>query len=137
MKNVVLGMALLFGGYLAGQDLSLSIKVAGISSEKGNILYTVFSDKVGFPGDVDKAIHRGLVPIKNGEADIRLQLPNGAYAIMVFHDEDGNNELKTNWFGMPKEGIGNSNNHKGIPSFNKSVFTLSEDTSIVIDLWYM
>ena len=137
MRNLILGIVFLFGSYACGQDNSLSIKIEGIKSERGKILYTVFSDNVGFPSDVGKAIQRGLVHIKNGMADIRLDLPNGEYAVMVFHDEDDDNELKTNWFGMPKEGVGNSNNHKGIPSFKKSVFKLVEDKSIMISLWYM
>ena len=86
---------------------------------------------------MDKAIEKGLVRIENGEADIDLDLPKGEYAVMVFHDEDDNDELKTNWFGMPKEGVGNSNNHKGIPSFKKSVFKLSDDKTIKINLFYM
>ena len=137
MKNYLLGIVLLFGCYLFGQDVHLNIKVEGIKSEKGKILYSVFSDRVGFPNDVDKAIERGLVHIENGAADITLELPNGEYSVMVFHDEDDNNKLKTNWFGMPKEGVGNSNNHKGIPSYKKSVFKLSEDKTIMINLVYM
>lgn len=137
MKQIIVGIALLWGCLSFGQEAHLNIKIAGIQSGKGKILYTVFPDKSGFPGDVDKAIEKGLATIKNGEAEIDLDLPNGEYAVMVFHDEDNDNELKTNWFGLPKEGVGNSNNHKGIPSFKKSVFKLSEDKTIKIDLFYM
>ncbi len=133
----LIGIALLLGCFSFCQDAHLNIKVKGIRSEKGKILYTVFSDKVGFPSDTDKAMEKGRATIKDGEAHIDLDLPNGEYAIMVFHDEDDNGELKTNWIGMPKEGVGNSNNHKGIPSYKKSVFTLSEDESILINMFYM
>lgn len=119
------------------QDYHLSVNVEGINSDEGKVLYTVFSGKDGFPNNAEKAIKSGITKIENGEAGIELELPKGEYAVMVFHDEDDNNELKTNWIGMPKEGVGNSNNHKGIPSYKKSVFKLSEDKSIVIDLWYM
>ncbi|MDE3741376.1 DUF2141 domain-containing protein [Maribacter polysaccharolyticus] len=137
MKNVILGTALLLGCFSFAQEAHLNIKIEGIQSEKGKILYTIFSDKSGFPSDVDKAIEKGLAPIKNGEADIDLDLPNGDYAVMVFHDEDDDNKLKTNWFGMPKEGVGNSNNHKGIPSFKKSIISLSQDKTIKINLFYL
>lgn len=137
MKRIIVGIALLLGCFSFAQKAHLSIKIEGIESEKGKILYTVFSDRSGFPSDVDKAIEKGLVLIENGEADIDLDLPKGEYAVMVFHDEDDNDELKTNWFGMPKEGVGNSNNHKGIPSFKKSVFKLSDDKTIKINLFYM
>jgi uncharacterized protein (DUF2141 family) len=32
------------------------------------------------------------------------------YAIAVHHDENGNKKLDLNWFGMPSEGFGFSNN---------------------------
>ena len=137
MKNLILGIALLLGSLMFGQDVSLCIKVEGIKSEKGKILYSLFCGNKGFPSDADKAFKKGMAHIENGCAIIPLDTPPGEYAVMVFHDEDDNNELKTNWIGMPKEGVGNSNNHKGIPSYKKSVFTLSEDKNIVINLWYM
>ncbi|MBD1260928.1 DUF2141 domain-containing protein [Maribacter polysiphoniae] len=137
MKQIIVGIALLLGCFSFGQEAHLNITIAGIQSGKGKIMYTVFSDKSGFPSDVDKAIEKGLATIKNGEAEIGLDLPHGEYAVMVFHDEDDDNELRTNWFGLPKEGVGNSNNHKGIPSFKKSVFKLSEDKTIKINLFYM
>ncbi|MBD0779020.1 DUF2141 domain-containing protein [Maribacter sp. ANRC-HE7] len=137
MKNYIIAIALLLGCYSFGQEAHLNIKIDGIQSEKGKILYTVFSSKAGFPSDVDKAFKKGLTSIKNGEAQIDLDLPHGEYAVMVFHDEDDNDELKTNWFGMPKEGVGNSNNHKGIPNYKKSVFMLSGDKTLEIHLFYM
>jgi len=137
MKYLIFVFLLLITSFALSQDYHLSVKIEGFTSDDGKILYTVFSGKEGFPNSPEKAIKSGIAHIENGEADISLELPNGEYAVMVFHDEDDNNELKTNWIGMPKEGVGNSNNHKGIPSYKKSVFKLSEDKSIVIDLWYM
>ena len=43
-------------------------------------------------------------------------LAPGSYVASVQHDEDGNGKLKTNFIGMPKEGIGLSNNPGGIPA---------------------
>lgn len=45
----------------------------------------------------------------------------GTYALSIFHDEDNNNELSTNFFGVPNEGYGFSNNVIG--SFGKPTFT--------------
>ena len=135
-KHLLFGLLFLTASAALGQEINLNVEIEGIKSEKGKILFSLFSDKSGFPGDMTKALRKGMVHIEDGKAKIDLDLPPGTYAIMVFHDEDDNNELKTNWFGMPKEGVGNSNNHKGIPSYKKSVFKLYKNKTITINLWY-
>ncbi|PJA96473.1 MAG: hypothetical protein CO129_06365 [Ignavibacteriales bacterium CG_4_9_14_3_um_filter_34_10] len=66
------------------------------------------------------------------------QYPAWTYAIKVFHDEDNNKTLNTNFFGIPVEDYGFSNNARaliGIPSWDKAKFELSKDgQEIVIDL---
>ncbi len=136
MKYTVFLFLLLMTSFALSQNHHLSVKIEGATSDDGKILYSVYSDKEGFPRDHKRAIKSGTAFIENGKAGIEVDLPKGEYVVMVFHDEDDNDELKTNWFGMPKEGVGNSNNHKGIPSYKKSVFKLSADKSIVINLWY-
>ncbi|MBT8305850.1 MAG: DUF2141 domain-containing protein [Maribacter sp.] len=136
IKHLFFVILFLVASFAFGQEVSLNVEIEGIKSEKGKILFSLFSDKNGFPGDMTKAFKKGVVHIEGGKAIIDLDLPPGTYAIMVFHDEDDNNELKTNWFGMPKEGVGNSNNHKGIPNYKKSVFKLYKNKTITINLWY-
>ena len=136
IKHFIFGILFLFGNFAFGQDVNLNVEIEGIKSEKGKILFSLFSDKNGFPGDMTKAVKKGIATIENGKAIIALDLPPGEYAIMVFHDEDNDNELKTNFIGIPREGVGNSNNHKGIPSYKKSVFKLTKNKTITINLWY-
>jgi len=137
MKQLFPVVLLLFTSVLFAQEHTLTINVRGASSDEGKLLYSIFSNEDGFPKDVEKAIDKGFISLVKGEALLSLELPSGTYAIMVFHDEDDNNEMKTNWLGMPKEGVGNSNNHKGFPSYKKSVFKLSEDKTVIINLLYM
>ena len=78
--------------------------------------------------------------IKEKKAEVRFSsLPYGEYAIKVFHDEDEDNELDTNFLGIPSEAFGFSNNARG--SFGpaawedaKFTFSLEIDTlSIIVD----
>ena len=49
----------------------------------------------------------------------------GRYAVSVFHDENNNGKLATNFVGMPKEGVGASTNakgHFGPPKFDAAAF---------------
>ncbi len=76
----------------------------------------------------------------NGEAMeiIFEELDNGNYAIRSFHDEDGNGELNTNFFGIPTEAYGFSNNVRGgmtgPPSLSSQLVELNTNTSVSIKL---
>lgn len=60
---------------------------------------------------------------------------------MVVHDENSNNILDTNWVGMPKEGIGMSNNAKGRmgpPKYLDASFTVTAAGAVqAIDIVYL
>ena len=49
----------------------------------------------------------------------------GTYAVAVFHDENSNGKLDTNFLGIPREGVGASNGargHLGPPKFDAATF---------------
>ena len=72
-----------------------------------------------------------------GETIIPLtKIHEGRIAIVVYHDEDGNGELKTGLFWRPKEGFAFSNNYtpKGPPKFKKASIKLVHGDPIIINL---
>ena len=74
-----------------------------------------------------------------GETIIPLsKIHEGEIAIVVYHDEDSNNELKTGLFWRPKEGFAFSNNYqpKGPPKFSKAAINLVHGEPITIELNY-
>jgi uncharacterized protein (DUF2141 family) len=65
-----------------------------------------------------------------GSLEAVLKIPYGKYAVTIFHDVNEDEELNTNFIGIPKEPYGFSNNPKssfGPPSFEQSLFEFSED----------
>lgn len=67
------------------------------------------------------------------------KLKPGTYAISVIHDENENTKLDTK-MGIPKEGIGFSNNVMGSfgpPSFEKASFTVVDEKTLTIRLTYL
>ena len=87
--------------------------------EDGNAYVLLFSEGQKIKTD-SKECYRQKAKITNSECQFSCGgLSSGSYAFIVFHDENFNGELDTNILGMPIEGVGNSNNHKGIPSFKK------------------
>jgi uncharacterized protein (DUF2141 family) len=111
---------------------TLTIEVSNIKSDKGKIMIALFKGKIGFPKDGSKAIQKIEVPIKNGKATITFtDLEAEDYAFALFHDENSNNEMDSNIFGIPKEGYGFSTNYKptmSAPDFDEVNFKIEGDT---------
>lgn len=121
----------------AAEDKSLTLSIEGIQGDVGKIFYSIFDSKKGFPDKADLAVKRGALDIANGKAVVTIDgLPEGYYAVSAYHDMDDNGRLNTNFIGMPKEGVGNSNDNAGRPNFKKSSFTLSEKMIVVIKMYY-
>lgn len=108
---------------------SLSLRLSGFHSAEGQVLVAVFRGESGFPGKPGQAVKTAVTTIANGRARLEFEgLAPGEYAVSVVHDENSNDTLDTNWVGMPKEGIGMSNNAKGRmgpPKYRDAKFTIT------------
>lgn len=81
------------------------------------------------------------LPATPGTATLTLEnLPAGRYAIMAYHDEDGNGELNRRFGMFPTEGYALSNNPTvmGPPSFEDSAFEVVEggENRVVLEVRY-
>jgi uncharacterized protein (DUF2141 family) len=66
-------------------------------------------------------------------------LTAGKYAVRFYHDENMNRKMETNMVGKPTEGYGFSNNATGrfsMPPFDKWIFSLHQDTTIILKTVY-
>ena len=86
----------------------------------------VFENDNGEKGGAAKGIIDGVIEeVGTGTATYTFELPNGTYAIGIFIDANYNNEMDRNFFGVPKEQYGFSNDAKGSfgpPSFKRCIF---------------
>ena len=118
---------------------NLDVTVSGIRNTRGALLACLWKDKVGFPicGKSKTAMKlRGAISGSTMKVTFRGVAP-GSYAVSIEHDEDGDGKLKTNFIGMPKEGVGISNNPGGIPSFGKARVQVGGNGAIVISMRYL
>ena len=105
---------LLLAAAPAGESAQLQINLSGFRSADGQALIAVYRGGAGFPGTPAQAWKTVVAPISGGRVRVTLaDVPPGEYAVSVAHDENGNNALDTNWIGIPREGVGTSNNAKG------------------------
>ena len=110
------------------QRSEIVINISGLRSDKGRCLVYLYSGKAGFPTNPAKAVKSSAGIILNGKSSVVMpDVADGEYALVVVHDENSNGVLDKNFIGMPKEGVGVSNNAKGFmgpPSYADSKFQL-------------
>lgn len=123
----------------ASGPATLEISVTGLKHTRGALLACVWKDKAGFPTcQKSKGAVRQTVKISGTTMKVRFTgLAAGSYGVSLHHDEDGDGKLKTNFIGMPKEGVGVSNNPGGMPSFGKSQVQIGTGTAISIMMRYL
>ncbi len=114
---------------------TLVVEVVGLHSDRGEILVDVHDRPEAFPTKPREAARRVSAPIAHGRASVALDgLPYGTYAVAVVHDENGNHELDTNFLGIPREGVGASNDARGSfgpPKFRDAKFVLASPRQVV------
>jgi len=106
----------------------LTVTVTGLKV-MGDLRVSLFDKADGFPGAYQKAFAWKSVKVTAQTMSVVFeQVPAGTYAVAVLHDENGNGKADTNFLGIPKEGVGISNNPKssfGPPSFKDGQFAFN------------
>jgi len=104
----------------------IHVDISGLHSDKGQILCALFSSAEAFPTKADKAVVRLTAKIAERQAVCDfIGVAPGTYAVSVVHDENSNGKLDRNFIGMPREGVGASNDakgHMGPPKFKAASF---------------
>jgi len=115
-----------------------TIIITNVEHEEGYIDVKIYKDKESFLKE-DLASEVVRKKATKGETIIPLsKIHEGKIAIVVYHDEDSNNELKTGLFWKSKEGFAFSNNYqpKGPPKFSKAAINLIHGEPVTIELNY-
>jgi uncharacterized protein (DUF2141 family) len=120
-------VALLAAGSASADDATLTVTVRGVRDATGQLRVSLYNDAEGFRKE-DRAVKVITLPAAAGEASIEFAgLPPGRYALMAYHDENGDNKLNLRLGMFPTEGYALSNNPKvmGPPKFADSAFDVA------------
>jgi uncharacterized protein (DUF2141 family) len=91
----------------------LTVVISGFGNDKGVVRIALSDTKEDYEAK-DQAFRGEQTKVTNDTAIWTFEkIPFGEYAIKTYHDEDSDNELDTNFFGMPTEEYGFSNNARG------------------------
>jgi len=116
---------------------TIQLEISEFNNTSGLLAIAIFDNSNSFESK-NEAYLDSTLTITNAEMDIVIENINpGNYAISVFHDEDENNELNTNIFGIPQEGFGFSNNPSigfSAPTYEECEFTIEEGVTLIVPI---
>ncbi len=108
-------------------QFKLEVEIVNLPNDKGQLMLELFDAK-------EQSIKGLKAKIKDQKCTVVIDsLANAQYAIRFFHDENSNEELDTNWMGIPKEAYGFSNDaygRFGPKDFKEWLFEVNEDIKI-------
>lgn len=117
-----LGGLLLTGAAPAAPHGPIIVDVTGVRSAEGMVRVSV-CPRATFLKDCP---WHASVPARAGPVTLTLpDIPPGRYAVQAFHDANGDGKLARYWYGLPREGVGFSNDamaHITIPRFSVAAF---------------
>ena len=127
VASVLLGAAPLPAG-------TLRVEIGNVRNGKGRVVIAVCPQALFLK---DNCPYSGNAPSQTGTTVVTVQgVPAGRYAVQAFHDENNNGEVDRTLFGIPKEGVGFSNDARirmGPPKWADAVFAF-DGTSKTIQL---
>lgn len=118
-----------------GQETRQTIKITNLENVRGKLYIGWYNQSSTFRMN-DKTIYREKIMVNNQKEIIVdfKNIPKGKYAIAVFLDENDNYKLDKNFFGVPKEKYGFSNNilpATRAASFEESVFEIKQKETFI------
>lgn len=111
-------------GTRAPTSSKLTVQVNGVKPPVGEVAITIYpDDKRRFLAKGGKLARQRI----KAAATVRacFWVPQGAYAVAVYHDRDGDRDFDRTLVGLPAEGFGFSNDpdtKTGLPSFSSVRF---------------
>lgn len=127
-------LLLLFPMILTAQH-TLTVYAENVKESKGKISVALYDTEEGFL-KFDKVFKTSSSKAVKEKTTLTINnIPSGTYAMAIFHDENSNEKLDTNFMGIPKEPLGFSIGKMktfGPPSFQECSFKLDSDKEIVI-----
>ena len=130
-------LALLAGAVMPAKATTLTAEIGNIRNARGHVHIDVCPQRHFLKEDCP---YSGDAPAHAGTTWVTVQgVPSGEYAIQAFHDENDNHRVDRALFGIPREGIGFSNDAPvglGPPRWEAAKVTIAGDTHLRLNMRY-
>jgi len=118
-------------------QVTLEVSIENVRDTLGVVRVAVFANSETF---LKTPLVSKSIRAEKGKVIVHFEgIAQGTYAISVIHDANRNGKLDTNFFGIPREGFGFSNDAMGRfgpPSFEKAKLELRNSQSVTITTRY-
>jgi uncharacterized protein (DUF2141 family) len=117
-------LAVLAPAGAAPATATLVVKVEKVSPRGGDLRVALYTE-AGYVGENGEPVRDAVVPARPGETIVTLSgLAAGTYAVKLFQDFNRNGQFEMNWFGLPLEKFGFSNDAR--PTFTEPPFAATK-----------
>jgi uncharacterized protein (DUF2141 family) len=121
----------------AAQAATLTVRVHDVASSKGAVL-AALCDEANFLKNCQRMT---FAPAARGDMTLVFsEVPPGKWAVMMFHDENGDQEMNRSKLGVPTEGGAFSRDavgHQGPPAFaDAAIIVGAKDQAIDVTMTY-
>lgn len=127
MKTILLLFMTLISLLSYSQETSsIQVTIDNVSSDDGTVGYALYN-KDNFMAMPLKVANS---EVKDGKTSVVFEnITSGTYAILCYHDKNGNGKMDFETNGMPKESYGSSNNamSMGPPKWEDCKFELKDE----------
>lgn len=116
---------------------NLTVNLNNLKTDTGFVEIGLFNKAKGFLKENHHFRKKRVKVTKKKISYTFTDIPNGDYAIAVYHDENANGITDKNFWGIPQERYGFSNNFRpklSAPTFEQVKFFIKGDEDIYISL---
>lgn len=114
----------------------ITATVTNFEGNKGVCRACLFASEEAF--EKSKALQCVEATVANRRAQVTFSsVPQGTYALFVFHDRNRNNRMDKNLLGIPSEGYGASRNRlpfAAAPRFADNKFSVQDNTTVSLSV---
>lgn len=139
-KTWLVGAALVasFAPAAAAAGSTVTVRVSTFRSVKGVLRCRLYARPDGFPGKPPFAAEESVAVSAKTMTCAFAGVAPGTYAVALFHDENGDGKLDKNFLGIPREGVGVSNNkiRSFGPVWEDAKFEVKGDVALDVTLHY-
>lgn len=136
----VIGTVALAWSFAAAEGRhAIHVRASTFRSAKGSLRCRLYSRPEGFPGKRPYDAERSVAVTGKAMTCVFNDVADGTYAVALFHDENDDGKLETNFLGIPREGVGVSNNKirsLGPPRWEDAKFAVKGDVDLDVTLHY-
>lgn len=139
--RVLTGLLILIVLTSSIQAASLTVKVTGINNPEGIVYIGLYDETAGFPDEHQFMQGRTVsaADCVDGKTTVNFEsLLPGEYAVAGYHDVNNNDELDTNFVGIPQEPYGASLGARNLlspPDYDDAKFKVdAQDIKISVEL---